>query len=192
MTDSAGFGSYPLPAARTGQLGMVVFLASDVMLFAAFFATYFLLRTQDSPWPPAGVRLGTGRAALFTLALVSSSATMIRAERAETIADRVRTRRWLLATVVLGTVFLANQLIEYAQLDFRPSTHAYGSIYWLLTGLHAAHVAVGLLALLAVYVRVVRAPRLGQVTPWLRGVSMYWHVVDVIWVCVFLTIWVVR
>ena len=180
------------PGRSTGQLGVMVFLASDIMLFAPFFAAYFLLRASNSPWPPDDVVLDTVRAAVATLVLVASSATVIAAERAHHRDDRRMARRWLLATIALGTVFLVNQIAEYTTLDFRADDHVYGSIYWGLTGLHTAHVTAGVLALSLLVVRVTRAPLLDEATPWMRGISMFWHLVDVVWLAVFATIWVIR
>jgi cytochrome c oxidase subunit 3 len=101
-------------------------------------------------------------------------------------------RHWLLVTIALGAAFLANQLVEYTTLPFRPSSHTYGSIYWLLTGLHSAHVATGLAALLALVVRTVRAARPADLTTWTVAISAFWHLVDAVWIAVFLTIWVIR
>jgi cytochrome c oxidase subunit 3 len=179
-------------ARNTGPFGVAVFLASDIMLFAAFFAAYFLLRSTNQPWPPRDVDLDVPRAALATAVLVASSFTLIAGERAEERAGRAALRRWLLVTIVLGGLFLANQLAEYVALDFRADSHPYGSAYWLLTGLHGAHVAAGLCALGVLFVRSVRSPNPAAFASWRKGISLFWHLVDVIWVFVFLTIWVLR
>lgn len=179
-------------ATATARFGMIVFLASDVMLFAAFFAAYFLLRSGNQPWPPEGVELETGRAATATVALVASSFTLARSDRAAEREDRRGTRRWLLATIALGALFLANQVAEYAALEFGADDHPYGSVYWLLTGLHGAHVTAGLGAMGLLFVRTVRSRSLVAVSSWTHGVSLFWHLVDGVWVFVFLTIWVVR
>jgi cytochrome c oxidase subunit 3 len=98
----------------------------------------------------------------------------------------------VLVTVALGAAFALNQLLEYRDLSFGVDDHSYGSAYWLLTGVHGAHVIAGLCALLLLFVRLVRARDLVRVEPYAAGVSLYWHMVDAIWVAVFLTIWVVR
>lgn len=174
------------------QLGVLVFLASDLMLFAAFFAAYYLLRTGVSEWPPADVELDTIRSGIATLVLVGSSFTMIAADRSLGRRDLVGAGRWTVATVLLGALFLTNQIVEYSTLPFSASDHAYGSIYWLLTGLHSAHVTAGLLVLLAIAVRTRRVERPDDLHTWMSGGSAFWHLVDVVWVAVFLTIWVVR
>jgi cytochrome c oxidase subunit 3 len=176
----------------TGELGVILFLASDIMLFAPFFAAYFLLRSTTDGWPPESVDLDALRALVATLVLVTSSFTLIVADRALEHGNRTKTLRWILATVVLGTIFLGNQVAEYVTLDFRPTDHTYGSIYWAITMLHAAHVTAGLIALSALYVRVARADPLSRIATWAKGVSLFWHLVDIVWVAVFLTIWVIR
>jgi cytochrome c oxidase subunit 3 len=182
----------PSPQRSTGQLGVIVFLASDVMLFAPFFAAYFLLRSTNQPWPPEGVEFDVPRAAVATIVLVASSFTLVAADRAHARADRVSMQRWLLVTIGLGAMFLANQFAEYATLSFSASDHPYGSIYWGLTGLHSAHVTAGLAALALLYVRAARSPSLDEISPWADGISLFWHLVDVVWVGVFTTIWIIR
>ncbi|MGA9278356.1 cytochrome c oxidase subunit 3 [Ilumatobacter sp.] len=180
------------PGRTTGQFGVVVFLASDIMLFAAFFAAYFLLRSTADQWPAEGVELDTVRDGFFTLVLVSSSFTMIAADRAHDRGDRRRMRHWLTATILLGGAFFVNQITEYATIDFRWDESTYGSVFWGLTGLHAMHVLGGLTALVLLYIRATRTRSLDEITPWANGISLFWHLVDVIWVCVFVTIFVIR
>ena len=87
----------------TAHFGVIVFLASDVMLFAPFFAAYFLLKANNPPWPPAGVELDVPRAALATLVLVASSFTLVASDRAgERPGGGAAMRRWLLVTIGLG------------------------------------------------------------------------------------------
>ena len=172
---------------------MIVFLASDVMLFAPFFAAYYLLRATNEPWPPEGVELDVLRAFAATLVLVASSFTLAASDRAGERAGGERAmRNWLLVTIALGAVFLTNQILEYVALGFGADDHPYGSIYWLLTGLHGAHVTAGMAAMALLFVRSVRSRSHVAVATWAGGVSLFWHLVDLIWVFVFLTIWVTQ
>ena len=179
-------------ASSTSRFGMVVFLASDVMLFASFFSAYYVLRDANGPWPPEGIDLDVPRALIATLVLMSSSFTLAAADRALARDESRVARRWVLVTVALGLAFAINQLLEYLDLSFGIDDHPYGSAYWMLTGLHGAHVLAGLGALLLLFVRLVRARDMARVEPYAGGVSLYWHMVDAVWVAVFLTIWVVR
>lgn len=183
----------PLSARTTGQFGVIVFLASDVMLFAAFFAAYFLLRADNQPWPPPDVELNTWRALASTLVLLASSFTIVASERAgERAHGGPAMRRWLLVTIALGIAFLTNQLLEYATLDFHLDSHPYGSIFYFLTGLHGLHVLAGICAMGLLFVRAVRSRDHEAVASWTNGVSLFWHLVDVVWILVFSTIWLIR
>jgi len=190
--DDGAYRPHEWMSGAVSRFGMVVFLASDVMLFAAFFSAYYVLRGANDPWPPEGVDLHVVRALVATAVLVSSSFTLLAADRALADGRSRAARRWVLVTVALGAAFALNQLLEYRDLTFGIDDHPYGSAYWMLTGVHGAHVLAGLGALLLLFVRLVRARDLVRIEPYAGGVSLYWHMVDAIWVAVFLTIWVVR
>lgn len=174
-----------------GQTGTIVFLASDLMLFAGFFAAYFLLRSEASVWPAADVELDLPRAAIFTAVLLASSLTLqLGVTRFERSGDLTSLRRWSVVTAALGLAFLCNQLLEYAQLPFAADSHAYGSVYYGLTSLHAVHVAAGI-GLLA-YLAWRAAPGRALTEPVTSGVAYVWHLVDVVWVGVFATVFLIR
>lgn len=191
ISNDVAIGQAP-PSRTTGEFGVIVFLASDVMLFAPFFAAYFLLRSTNSPWPAEGVELDTLRAAVATVVLVASSGSMIAADHAFEHRDLVAMRRWLSVTGGLGALFLVNQVAEYLTLSFGHDDHPYGSIYWGLTMLHTGHVTAGVCAIGLLYVRAARSPSPDEISSWASGVSLFWHLVDVVWVGVFVTIWVIR
>ncbi len=174
------------------RIGMVVWLASELMFFSGLFAAYFFLRGGESEWPPEGVELGVPRTALFTALLVASSATIHMAGHRAEAGDERGTRRWTVATILMGAAFLANQAAEYMELEFTPTDHAYGSLFFLMTGFHGAHVLGGLVLLgvmLAVATgRTSRAP-LGNT---MSVATYYWHFVDVVWVAMFATIYLLR
>ena len=180
----------------TAHFGVIVFLASDVMLFAPFFAAYFLLRANNPPWPPAGVELDVPRAALATLVLVASSFTLAASRPGRRAAGRRRGRcaAGCSSRSGSGRLFLANQIAEYATLGLRrrrPPLRL--GVYWLLTGLHGAHVTAGIGAMVLLFARV--GPRPRPPRRWRRGpaaISLFWHLVDVIWVLVFSTIWLLQ
>jgi cytochrome c oxidase subunit 3 len=173
-------------------VGVVVWLASELMFFAGLFAAYFGLRAATATWPPPGADLATGRTAVFTGVLIASSFTMHVAVQAAERDDHRRTGRWLTATVVLGALFVANQALEWAELDFEVSSHAYGSMFYVMTGFHGLHVIGGLVLMVAAagaaLGRSARAPAAAT----LEVTGYYWHFVDVIWVVMFLTLYVLR
>jgi cytochrome c oxidase subunit 3 len=139
------------------------------------------------------VRLATSRDALFTLVLVASSFTMQwgfhqlgRGRHADAI-------RWIVTTVGLGAVFLANQAVEWSQVPFRPSTSAYGSLFFITTGFHGLHVLFGLLAMGGLLLRLGAAGRADAgAEPAAEVITYYWHFVDVVWIGLFITLFFIR
>jgi cytochrome c oxidase subunit 3 len=174
-------------------VGTIVWLASELMFFSGLFAAYFTLRaTARGPWPPEGVELQAGLAGLFTLILLASSGTIQLAVRALEADDRGRFRRWLVATVVLAVLFLANQGREWSEATFAVDSHAFGSAFFVMTGFHGLHVAGGVAAMLVLLGRA-RSPRFGAAdTPAVEVVSFYWHFVDAVWVVLFTTLFLLR
>ncbi|CAN5909584.1 heme-copper oxidase subunit III [soil metagenome] len=171
---------------------MVVWLASELMFFSGLFAAWFTLRANAEVWPPEGVELETARTAAATAVLLASSITMHLAVAAARQVDRNGAVRWLVATVVLGAVFVTNTLLEYAEAPFSLGDHAYGSIFYLMTGFHALHL-VGGLAYLLILAGVIAGR--GSRAPAERTVEMgayYWHFVDVVWVAMFITVYVIQ
>ncbi|MGH8983593.1 MAG: cytochrome c oxidase subunit 3 [Acidimicrobiia bacterium] len=184
-------GSRSRPPAML-TVGTVVWLASELMFFGGLFAAYFTLRAETAVWPPADVTLETTLSAIFTVVLIVSSGTIHMAGKALERGDRAGVQRWIVITFVLGGLFLANQIREFLVNDFSISSHAYGSIYYLMTGFHGLHVAAGLVLLLIGLTMVVNAGTLARRTPAVESVTYYWHFVDVVWVGLFTTIFLIR
>ena len=172
-------------------LGIYLFIISEVMLFGAFFTAYFFLRVvKGDPWPAPGTDIPVLVAAVNTAVLVSSSFTMHWASMSAKNGNRAGMRAGLFATFFLGLTFLSVQLNEYVHLGWAPQDSAQGSIFYGLTGLHGAHVTVGLILLLFANIRANR----GHFTPEEhRGVEVpgiYWHFVDVMWIFVFFSLYI--
>jgi cytochrome c oxidase subunit III len=172
-------------------LGMLLFIISEVMLFGAFFTAYFFIRVvADSGWFPVdGKDLPKVIAGVNTAVLVSSSFTMHWALEGARRGNRRAMQVGLLTTALLGLSFLAVQINEYIHIGFAPSDNAQGTIFYGLTGLHGAHVFVGLTLLTMATTRAFR----GHFTPKEhRGVEVpgiYWHFVDVMWIVVYSTVY---
>jgi cytochrome c oxidase subunit 3 len=184
MTAVAPRASQPTPLG----VGVVVWLASELMFFAGLFAAWFTLRAGNDPWPPDGVDLEVARTAAATAVLVASSGTIHLAVGAAHGRDRARAVRWLAVTGTLGALFLANTVAEWAAADFNIDSHAYGSIFYLLTGFHALHVLGGILLMGAVAGAVAGRSR-APAAPTVEVVAAYWHFVDVVWIAVFATVY---
>ena len=182
------------PAAARANMLLAVKLAilSEIMLFGAFFAAYFVLRAASGEWPPEG---GPDRPELLlpglnTLLLVASSGTMQLGVRAARSGDRSRILRWLGVTLALGGVFIVVQGYEFLSNGFGLGSGVFGSTFYILTGFHGAHVLAGL-AFIAI---VANRARLGLVSARkhtaVESTSYYWHFVDVVWVFLFSSLYV--
>jgi cytochrome c oxidase subunit 3 len=175
-------------------VGVIIWLGSEVMFFSSLFAAFFTIRAHASVWPPPGTHLDTLRAGFFTLILVSSSFTMQKAVWDQERGDRNKAKLWVTATIVLGALFVANQFYEWVSLSHDPATNpthtAYGSLFYIMSGLHGLHVTLGLVAMGFLLVRLKGPKGDPGETPVFQGVSYYWHFVDVVWVglyaCLFL------
>ncbi|MGH9179823.1 MAG: aa3-type cytochrome oxidase subunit III [Acidimicrobiales bacterium] len=173
-------------------VGTMVWLASELMFFSGLFAAWFTLRAAAEEWPPEGLELEVLRGALFTVVLLASSGTMQAGVRAIERGDRSATCRWIVLTMVLAAMFLGNQASEWLSLGFTPSTHAYGSIFYLLTGFHGIHVLGGVLAMGAALGRLAGAGPDPGAVPVVQVIGYYWHFVDVVWVGVFATVFLLK
>lgn len=185
----------PLPVGSRGRLssgwwGMWSVVATEAALFAyLLFSFYYVASQAHGPWPAAG--LPKLRIALpDTIILIAGSATVWWGERGVRRGHKGQLRLGLAATLVLGIIFLALQGLEWRDKTFTPASHAYGSLYFTITGFHMAHVVAGLvmLAFLLLWsllgyfdVRRHSAVSIGAV---------YWHFVTVVWLFVFATIYV--
>jgi cytochrome c oxidase subunit III len=174
------------------MLGMLLFIISEVMIFGAFFTAYFFIRVaQGDPWPAVGTKLPVEVAGMNTAILVSSSFTLHWAQTAIKKGNRWGLRAGILITFLLGATFLFIQINEYANIGFAPQDTAQATIFYSLTGLHGAHVTVGLILLLIVTIRSFR----GHFSPEEhRGVEVpgiYWHFVDIMWIVVYTTVYVI-
>ena len=171
-------------------MGAVVWLASEAMFFAGLFAAWFFLRGEtDGPWPPEGVHLDVPRTLAATLVLVASSFTMHAGHQAAERHDERQATRWVLLTALLAVVFLGNQALEWAELEFEVSSHAYGTLFYVLTGFHGLHVLGGVVLMLTVIGATTGRSRMHLDEP-LLVTSYYWHFVDVVWVAMFLVVYV--
>jgi cytochrome c oxidase subunit 3 len=174
-------------------LGMVLFIASEVMFFGGLFGAYFSLRADAKVWPPAGLeRLHATLPAIFTVVLVLSSVTLQLGVLAIRRGNAKALVRWTLLTIILGAVFLCGQIYDYSTLEFTIRDGIYGTTFFTLTGFHGAHVFAGLVYLCIMLVR----SGTGQFTKHshaaVEGASLYWHFVDVVWIVLFSILYILR
>lgn len=176
------------------QLGIWLFIASEVMLFGAVFSGYALIRTGADAWPHGPERLNVMLGATNTAILIASSVTMALAVRAFARGNWKHGRLLGVLTTLLGLVFLAVKSLEYREHLVRgelPATDNFFAVYYTLTGLHALHVAGGLIVLAYLVgpgASLWRA-RPEQFTHRAAVAGIYWQFVDAIWILVFATVY---
>jgi cytochrome c oxidase subunit III len=176
----------------TPLVGMLLFIASEVMFFGGLFATYFNARAAVGPgnWhPPEGGHLDLPLAAVLTAILIASSFTMQFGVWAIRRGDSGKLRLWTAITLGLGILFLAGQLYDYSQLGFGISEGVFGTVFYTLTGFHGAHVFGGAVGLTIILARATRGQFSARNHVAVEAVSVYWHFVDVVWIAVFSTIY---
>ena len=178
------------------SVGTIVWLSSELMFFAGLFAMYFTARARATGgWPPEPTELDLPYATVFTVILVLSSVTCQFGVFAAEQGNVYGLRRWFTITFVMGLIFVLGQGYEYVMLVEEGTTissSTYGSVFFLTTGFHGLHVIGGLIAFVYLLIR----STMGRFTPAQATaaivVSYYWHFVDVVWVGLFATIYLIR
>ncbi len=173
-------------------VGIVLFLGSELMFFAALFAMYFTLRSQAGAWPPPGTNLDLLEPSIFTAILVSSSGSMQMAVRSIRSGDRRAMRRWILVTMLLGIVFLGGQAHGYAKANFDIASSAYGSAFYTMTGFHALHVFAGLILMVVLLGRAAAGAYSAKDHAGVEVAAYYWHFVDVVWIGLYSAIYLIK
>ena len=178
------------------SVGTIIWLSSELMFFAGLFAMYFTARARATQgWPPEPTHLNLPYATVFTVILVASSFTCQFGVFAAEQGNVYGLRRWFSITFLMGLIFVLGQANEYRNLVAEGTTissSTYGSVFFMTTGFHALHVIGGLLA----FVFLLISSTMGRFTPAQATsaivVSYYWHFVDVVWVGLFATIYLIR
>lgn len=193
----AAYAHAPANRPNLVSIGTIVWLASELMFFAALFAMYFTMRAVNPDvWAADTQFLNVPFASVNTTILVLSSVTCQLGVFAAERGDVKGLRRWFIITFLMGSVFIGGQIYEYAELvqkGLTLSSSAYGSAFYLTTGFHGLHVTGGLIAFLLVLATTYVAKRFthDQATRAIV-VSYYWHFVDVVWIALFFMIYVLQ
>ena len=190
------------------SVGTIIWLSSELMFFAALFASYFTIRAQSPElWADKTEMLNVPFSTANTIILVLSSVTcqlgVFAAERGQ--VGRTGSvlnvkgwglREWFVLTYVMGAVFIGGQALEYAELVHEGLTipsDAYGTMFYLTTGFHGIHVTGGLVAFLFILGRTFLARKFThEQAVSAIVVSYYWHFVDVVWIALFATIYLIK
>jgi heme/copper-type cytochrome/quinol oxidase subunit 3 len=175
------------------KLMMKLTIGSEALFFLSLIVAYLYFWRSGHFQKEAAEHLHIKTTGLFTLILLSSSFTFWRAEKNHEKENRKSVNRWLIATIGLGTIFLAGQAREYYNLikeDVLISKSEFGSSFYTLTGFHGLHVLIGLIILLIILFLTIKGHLGDNKSNVLKTVGIYWHFVDAVWICVFTTIYV--
>ena len=192
-----GHGHTTNTGVSNAKLGIWVFLASEALFFGAFIATYFLYRGRDSQYlegPTPRELFDIPFTSVTSFILLMSSLTMVLALAAIQRGDHRRLRIWPLATAFFGLVFIGGQVFEFTEFyreGLSLSGNLFGTTFFTLTGLHGAHVTMGIVWLLTLWGRSMQG-RLGtEQSEAVEIAGLYWHFVDVVWIVIFTAIYLV-
>ncbi len=223
MTHATDLMRPPFPAERgvdtyNTKLGMWVFLASEVMFFAALIGSYIVLRFGVAePWARPGAVLAVPLTAFNTFLLICSSVSMVKAFAAISEGDQKRLKFWLLMTILGGAMFVSVQVYEYIKLvehgftpaGFRAGSEIaelaatdpvkyglataglYGSTFFTMTGFHGFHVTCGVICMIWVYFKARRGGYTQQDYRGVEVVGLYWHFVDLVWIILFTIVYLI-
>ncbi|HEX6938332.1 MAG TPA: cytochrome c oxidase subunit 3 [Longimicrobiales bacterium] len=185
------------------KFGMWVFLLSEVMFFTGLIGSYIILRfAHPEAFAAPGVVLNVPLTALNTFILIVSSVTMVKAFAAIELGDQAGLRRWLLATIALGLVFLSIQGVEYVKLageGFVPIVAryaaeggpVYGMTFYTMTGFHGLHVSIGVGCLIFTAVHAFRGRYTRESHAGVEIMGLYWHFVDLVWIILFTIVYLI-
>ena len=173
-----------------GKLGIWLFLASEVMLFGALFASYVMLRVGAEHWPPGSTYLNIPLATLNTVILISSSVTMVLAWASLARNDFKKFRVFMGITILCGFGFLIVKYFEYSAKfhhELYPSTNTFLAIYFTLTGLHMLHVIGGMAVNSYLWGPGSALWKTDPVhfTNRVENSGLFWHLVDLVWIFLF-------
>ena len=174
-------------------LGLLLFLGTEVMFFAGLISTFIILRAGNVNWPPIGQpRLPVAVTGVNTFFLLVSGYAMYRATKVMRLDRLGALNRWLIATGVLGVVFLGVQGVEWIRLigyGLTFSSSLYGATFYTLIGCHALHASVGLIVLLLVISRAFRGRYTNGAFTGVELCSVYWYFVVGIWPVLYILVY---
>jgi heme/copper-type cytochrome/quinol oxidase subunit 3 len=176
------------------KLAMWIFLASDCLLFGALITTYVLYRGSSLVGPYPKDVFDIPYTSVSSFVLLASSLTMVLALAAIQRGDLGRMRVWLLATAMLGMTFVGGQVYEFTTFyreGLKLSTNLFGTTFYVLTGFHGTHVAIGILMLLSLVAMSFTGKITQRESMTVELVGLYWHFVDIVWIVIFTVVYLI-
>ncbi len=194
FTGTPGEHDYAATGIDSRKLGMWAFLASECLFFGALISSYLLYRTRGPEGQLPHDLYDIPYTSVSSFVLLMSSLTMVLALAAIQRGDQERLRIWLLATALLGAVFISGQVYEFTVFTHKGlnlSTSVASSSFFVLTGFHGMHVTVGILWLLSLLGMSLRGLVPPEKSLWVEIAGLYWHFVDVVWIVIFTVVYLV-
>ena len=177
------------------KVGMWIFLCSEVMFFAGLIGSYIILRFGAvNAWPLPGEVLNIPVTAVNTFILICSSVSMVKAFAAIEQGDQAGLKKWLVATVIMGAIFLGVQAYEYSELvhhGFTPASGLYGSTFFTMTGFHGFHVLSGVVSMIYLTQKAFRGHYTKENHEGIEVIGLYWHFVDLVWIVLFTVVYLI-
>jgi cytochrome c oxidase subunit 3/cytochrome o ubiquinol oxidase subunit 3 len=176
------------------KLAIWMFLGSECLFFGAFISTYLLYRGRDTAGPKPKELFEIPFTSATSFILLMSSLTMVLALAAIQRGEHRRFRIWIACTALFGLTFVGGQLYEFTQFyrdGLNLHVNLFGSTFFILTGLHGAHVTVGIFWLLSLYSRSLQGKLTTDQSEAVEVAGLYWHFVDIVWIFIFTAIYLV-
>jgi heme/copper-type cytochrome/quinol oxidase subunit 3 len=176
------------------KLAMWLFLASDVLLFGALITSYVVYRGRSVIGPYPNDVFDIPFTSVSSFVLLASSLTMVLALASVQRGDLPRMRLWLLATAMLGLAFVGGQVYEFTTFyeeGLSLTTNVFGTTFYVLTGFHGTHVAIGILMLLSLFSLSFGGRVTQRNAMTVEIVGLYWHFVDIVWIVIFTVVYLI-
>ena len=176
------------------KLAMWLFLSSDCLFFGAFISAYLFYRGRPQPGPHPLDVYNIPFTSVTSFILLMSSLTMVLALAAILRGDYRRLRVWLLATALFGATFIGGQVFEFTEFyrqGLSLDKNLFGSTFFVLTGLHGAHVTAGIIWLLSLWGLATQGRLTSRDSERVEIAGLYWHFVDVVWIVIFTVVYLI-
>jgi len=177
------------------KLMMWLFLASDCLFFGAFIAAYLLYRDRSLVGPYPSDLFDIPFTSISAFVLLMSSVTMVLALSCIQRGDRRGMQVWLFTTAILGLLFISGQAYEFTEFNHEGlslSTNLFGTTFFVLTGFHGAHVTLGIVVLLSLFVASLQGRIQQKDSLNVELAGLYWHFVDIVWIVIFTLIYLIQ
>ena len=180
---------------NTFKVGFWVFLGSETLFFGSLISTYLVYKHQSISGPYPEQILNIPLTSVSTFVLLMSSLAMVLALAGVQRGNRTQALFWLFMTALLGSTFLGFQAFEFTEFYHKGlslQTNLFGSTFFVLTGFHGAHVTVGVIWLLSLWIQGLRGDLPPERSLTVEIAGLYWHFVDIVWIVIFTLIYLLR